>query len=101
MSVDGYPHDESRSVSYFGRFGWNWKETYLLNATLRADGSSKFARGNRYGVFPSISAGLTLSNEKFMQNTQNWPDGWDMHPSNQTVPEHHRLFRKCNGYWKR
>ena len=74
MSVDGYPHDESRSVSYFGRFGWNWKETYMLNATLRADGSSKFARGNRYGVFPSISAGWTLSNEKFMQNTQNWLD---------------------------
>lgn len=74
MSVDGYPHDESRSVSYFGRFGWNWKETYMLNATLRADGSSKLARGNRYGVFPSISAGWTLSNEKFMQNTQNWLD---------------------------
>lgn len=74
MSVDGYPHDESRSVSYFGRFGWNWKETYMLNATLRADGSSKFTRGNRYGVFPSISAGWTLSNEKFMQNTQNWLD---------------------------
>ena len=74
MSVDGYPHDESRSVSYFGRFGWNWKETYMLNATLRVDGSSKFARGNRYGVFPSISAGWTLSNEKFMQNTQNWLD---------------------------
>lgn len=74
MSVDGYPHDESRSVSYFGRFGWNWKETYMLNATLRADGSSKFVRGNRYGVFPSISAGWTLSNEKFMQNTQNWLD---------------------------
>ena len=74
MSVDGYPHDESRSVSYFGRFGWNWKETYMLNATLRADGSSKFARGNRYGVFPSISAGWTLSNEKFMENTQNWLD---------------------------
>lgn len=74
MSVDGYPHDESRSVSYFGRFGWNWKEAYMLNATLRADGSSKFARGNRYGVFPSISAGWTLSNEKFMQNTQNWLD---------------------------
>ena len=46
----------------------------MLNATLRADGSSKFARGNRYGVFPSISAGWTLSNEKFMQNTQNWLD---------------------------
>ena len=74
MSVDGYPHDESRSVSYFGRFGWNWKETYMINATLRADGSSKFARGNRYGVFPSVSAGWTLTNEQFMENTQDWLD---------------------------
>ena len=74
MSVDGYPHDESRSVSYFGRFGWNWKETYMLNATLRADGSSKFARGNRYGVFPSISAGWTLSNEKVHAEYSEWLD---------------------------
>lgn len=74
LSVSGYPHDESRTVSYFGRFGWNWKETYMLNATLRADGSSRFARGNRYGVFPSVSAGWTISNEEFMQNTQNWLD---------------------------
>lgn len=74
MSVDGYPQDESRSVSYFGRFGWNWKETYMINATLRADGSSKFARGKRYGVFPSVSAGWTISNEKFMETTQNWLD---------------------------
>lgn len=74
LSVDGYPHDESRTVSYFGRFGWNWKETYMLNATLRADGSSRFARGNRYGVFPSVSAGWTISNEEFMQNSQNWLD---------------------------
>ena len=74
MSVDGYPHDESRSVSYFGRFGWNWKETYMINATLRADGSSKFARGNRYGVFPSVSVGWTLTNEQFMEDTQEWLD---------------------------
>lgn len=74
LSVDGYPHDESRTVSYFGRFGWNWKETYMFNATLRADGSSRFARGNRYGVFPSVSAGWTISNEEFMQNSQNWLD---------------------------
>lgn len=74
MSVDGYPQDESRSVSYFGRFGWNWKETYMINATLRADGSSKFARGKRYGVFPSVSAGWTISNEKFMEDSQDWLD---------------------------
>lgn len=74
MSVSGYPLDETRTVSYFARLGWNWKETYMLNATVRADGSSRFARGHRYGFFPSISAGWILTNEKFMKNTSSWLD---------------------------
>jgi TonB-linked SusC/RagA family outer membrane protein len=74
LSASGSPHDEGRSVSYFGRLGWNWKETYMVNATLRADGSSRFARGNRFGYFPSVSAGWTLTNEAFMENTQWWLD---------------------------
>lgn len=74
LSASGNPHDQSRSVSYFGRLGWNWKETYMINATLRADGSSKFASGNRFGYFPSVSAGWTISNEKFMESTQSWLD---------------------------
>lgn len=74
IGASGNPHDESRSVSYFGRLGWNWKETYMVNATFRADGSSKFARGNRFGYFPSVSAGWTISNEKWMEKTQSWLD---------------------------
>lgn len=74
LKAEGNPHDESRSVSYFGRLGWNWKETYMVNATVRADGSSRFASGNRFGYFPSISAGWTISNEPFMENTQSWLD---------------------------
>lgn len=74
LSAAGKPHDESRSVSYFGRVGWNWKETYMVNATLRADGSSRFASGNRFGYFPSISAGWTITNEAFMETTQSWLD---------------------------
>lgn len=74
MRAEGNPHDKSRSVSYFGRIGWNWKETYMINATVRADGSSKFARGQRYGYFPSVSAGWTITNEKFMESTQHWLD---------------------------
>lgn len=74
LSASGNPHDETRMVSYFGRLGWNWKETYMINATLRCDGSSRFARGHRYGWFPSVSAGWTISNEKFMESTQNWLD---------------------------
>ncbi len=67
LSASGSPHGDSRSVSYFGRLGWNWKETYMINATLRCDGSSNFARGHRYGWFPSVSAGWVLTNEKFME----------------------------------
>src|SRR5690606_22007436 len=53
--VNGRPDNLYRRVSYFGRLGYNFKEKYLLNATLRADGSSKFARGERWGYFPSVS----------------------------------------------
>jgi TonB-linked SusC/RagA family outer membrane protein len=74
LGAGGSPHGDSRNVSYFGRLGWNWKETYMINATLRADGSSKFARGHRFGYFPSVSAGWTISNEKFMQSISSWMD---------------------------
>lgn len=67
LSAGGSPHGESRTVSYFGRLGWNYKDTYMVNATLRADGSSKFAKGHRFGYFPSVSAGWTISNEKFFK----------------------------------
>ena len=67
LSVSGSPWDEERMVSYFGRIGWNLKETYMLNATLRCDGSSRFAPGHRFGWFPSVSAGWVVTNEKFME----------------------------------
>lgn len=70
----GVANDPTRTVSYFGRLGWNWKETYMINATLRADGSSKFAPGHRYGWFPSVSVGWVITNEKFMEKTQSWLD---------------------------
>ena len=67
LNAGGSPHDDSRTVSYFGRLGWNWKETYMVNATLRCDGSSRFASGKRFGWFPSVSAGWVITNEKFME----------------------------------
>lgn len=72
LSASGNPYDKERRVSYFGRFGWNWKEKYMINVTLRNDGSSKFARGHRHGWFPSVSAGWNISNEKFMESTGKW-----------------------------
>ena len=74
LSASGSPHDKSRTVSYFGRLGWNYNETYMINATLRCDGSSRFACGHRYGWFPSVSAGWTITNEKFMESTKSWLD---------------------------
>ncbi len=67
-TVGGRPEHTYRRVSYFGRIGYNYKERYMFNATLRADGSSKFAKGNRWGYFPSFSAGWVITNEDFMQS---------------------------------
>jgi|WetSurSiteA1Bulk_404760.scaffolds.fasta_scaffold00086_4 TonB-dependent starch-binding outer membrane protein SusC len=64
--LSGAPYDQDRLLSYFGRIQYSFNETYLLNATMRADGSSKFAEGNRWGYFPSLSVGWVLSNEAFM-----------------------------------
>jgi TonB-dependent starch-binding outer membrane protein SusC len=68
--AEGKPYDASRTVSYFARLGWNFNETYMVNATFRADGSSKFAPENRFGYFPSVSAGWTISNMGFMEGTK-------------------------------
>lgn len=59
---------EVKMLSYFGRLQYNFKETYMLNATIRADGSSRFTSKNRWGYFPSVSAGWVVSNESFMEN---------------------------------
>jgi len=73
-SVGGKPETVYRRVSYFGRLGYNYKEKYMINATLRADGSSKFASGKRWGYFPSVSAGWVITNENFMKPSSNWLD---------------------------
>ncbi len=65
-------YNEWAMRSYFGRINLNWDNKYLLEANLRADGSSKFAPGNRWGYFPSISAGWRISQEKFMNGASSW-----------------------------
>ncbi|GAB4039253.1 SusC/RagA family TonB-linked outer membrane protein [Spirosoma jeollabukense] len=54
--------------SFFGRLNYQFNDKYLLTATVRADGSSKFGSNNKYGVFPSISAGWRLSDEAFLKS---------------------------------
>ncbi|MDR2969632.1 MAG: TonB-dependent receptor [Tannerellaceae bacterium] len=57
--------------SFFGRINYGYKDRYLFEANIRADGSSKFARGNKWGVFPSFSAAWRISEESFMKD-QTW-----------------------------
>lgn len=61
---------ERNKMSYFSRFNYNFNETYLINATLRADGSSTFGSGHQWGYFPSVSAGWIATNEEFLKNSK-------------------------------
>ena len=72
--ISGGPYDSTRGQSFFARMGWSWKDRYMVNATMRADGSSKFARGHRWGYFPSVSAGWTITEEDFMKSSASWLD---------------------------
>lgn len=57
---------KSRMASFFGRVNYSFKDRYLLTATIRTDGSSNFAEGNRWGVFPSVAAGWRFTEEEFL-----------------------------------
>lgn len=61
-------------LSFFGRANYDFQGKYLLSATFRADGSSKFSESNRWGYFPSVSGAWRVSAEDFMANTKNWLD---------------------------
>ena len=68
--VGGYPVDDHSILSYFGRINYDLKETYMFSAIVRADGSSNFSSGHRWGYFPSVSAGWNFSEESFMKNLE-------------------------------
>lgn len=57
-------------LSYFGRVNYTLKDRYFFQATARVDGSSRFGRNNRYGFFPSVSAGWVLSDEDFLKDQE-------------------------------
>jgi len=67
QGVGGY-NNEWRLRSFFGRVNYAFNDKYLIQANLRYDGSSRFGDGNRWGVFPSVSAGWVITNENFMEN---------------------------------
>jgi len=69
-----YYYADNNLLSFFGRVNYDYKHRYSIGATLRADGSSKFGKGKRWGFFPSAAASWTISNEKFMENSHEWLD---------------------------
>lgn len=73
-TISGNPWGQGGLESFFGRLSYDYKETYMATVVMRADGSSNFARGHRWGYFPSVSAGWVLSNESFMESSKSWLD---------------------------
>lgn len=70
--VYGGLFDPATLASYFGRVSYNYDERYMLQFTIRRDGSSNFGPNNKWAVFPSVSLGWNLTNEKFMETRPSW-----------------------------
>ena len=75
------PHDSAHAdtiivkqeyylVSFYGRFNYTFKNRYLLTATLRDDGSSRFSKSKRWGLFPSVALGWKINDEKFLRDSK-------------------------------
>ena len=106
--IAGYPGGDWSLASFFGRISYNFDEKYMAQFTMRADGSSNFMRGNRWGYFPSASLGWVVTNEKFMEKTRSWLDflkirgSWGQN-GNQDIGNFYYLttfsFDSKNGYY--
>lgn len=73
-SVNKYYNADDNLLSFFGRVNYDYQGKYLFSATLRADGSSKFADGQRWGYFPSAAVAWRISDESFMKWSEEWLD---------------------------
>ena len=91
------------AVGFIGRVNYNVLDRYLLQANVRIDGSSKFSEKNRWGYFPSVSAGWKFSSEPFMEATKSWLSlgklrvGWGILGNNR-INELSRYTYLVNGY---
>jgi TonB-dependent starch-binding outer membrane protein SusC len=65
-----YELGQESLLSYLGRFNYTYDDRYLMTATFRADGSSKFAEGNKFSYFPSVALAWKITNENFMKNNK-------------------------------
>ena len=68
----GYGESKSNLLSFFTRLQYNYGERYIFTATFRADGSSKFAKGNKFGYFPSVAFAWRVSEERFMKGISDY-----------------------------
>ena len=91
--------NDDKILSFFTRVNYSIKDKYQISATMRADGSSKFTKGHKWGYFPSFAASWRISGEEFMENTRTWLDNLKLRysfgtagnnniPSGKTVQEY-------------
>lgn len=73
-SIENYINPDDILLSFFGRANYSFDDKYLFSATFRADGSSKFAEGNRWGYFPSAAVAWRITSEPFMESFATWLD---------------------------
>ena len=73
-SITSNVNYDDKLISFFSRLNYNWGERYLLTATIRADGSSKFSDNHKWGFFPSVSAAWRLSEEEFIKKLNLFSD---------------------------
>ena len=89
-------------ISYLGRFNYAYDDKYLFSASIRTDGSSRFGANNKWGTFPSVSAGWRVSSESFMRNLRSVSDlkiraSWGL-VGNNRIGDYDAIARVSTGY---
>jgi TonB-linked SusC/RagA family outer membrane protein len=95
-TLTGFPQGKTTLASFFGRINYDYLNRYMATVVLRADGSSKFAKGHQWGYFPSVSAGWAITEEPFMAKVRQWMDFFKIRASwgqngNQNIPGYQYL----------
>ncbi|WP_228384131.1 SusC/RagA family TonB-linked outer membrane protein [Sphingobacteruim zhuxiongii] len=107
-ALSGLGWNQGAMASFFGRAIYNYKERYMASLSLRADGSSNFASGERWSYYPSVSLGWLVTGEEFMQDSKAWLDFFKIRASwgqngNQSIPNFNYLstiaIDNQNGYY--
>ncbi len=81
QTAGGAPNVEAKLASYFARASYNFDERYMIQATVRRDGSSRFGSNNHWATFPSVSAGWNIMNEHFLEAQRPWLNNFKLRAS--------------------